>query len=118
MLINYHIDICKWMDGSLLNKVMDILIDDMKKSNFYNKCPQSVSTAICYASQRSLILYLKGNYYLKNMTFDDKNFPPIVPPADIYLDFQFYTYINQKMRKMYYIRPYMDVKTKGIFYWW
>lgn len=59
----------------------------------------------------------KGNYYLKNMTFNDKYFPPIVPAAYSYYDFQLYTYRNGKARKTYFLRPYLEVKIKRIFYW-
>lgn len=58
----------------------------------------------------------KGHYYTRNMTFDDHNFPPIVPAADIYIDLQVYTYINGEIQNLEYYRPYLEVKTKGIFY--
>lgn len=58
MVVNYHIDICKWVDGSLLNKVLDILSDDMKKaSNFMQRCPQYVSMAIFNVLHRFLFFF-------------------------------------------------------------
>lgn len=50
------------------------------------------------------------------MTFNDEHFPPIVPPADIFIDFQYFMYINGTAKKLQYLRPYLEVKTKGIFY--
>lgn len=55
---------------------------------------------------------------MTNMTFNDKYFPPIVPAGDTYMDFTYYTYINGKEQKLLYVRPYFEIKTKGITYWW
>lgn len=97
---------------------MDILLDDLKKSsNFLQPCPLFVSNAAFNASYRILIVSFKGLYSLKNMTFDDKYFPPIVPSADVYLDFEFYSYIKGHIQKLFYLKPYLEIKTKGIVYW-
>lgn len=44
MVINFHVDSCKWVEGTLANKFMDILKDDMLKyGNSFTPCPQHVS---------------------------------------------------------------------------
>lgn len=44
MVIDFHVDSCKWVDGSLKNKLMDILKHDMiKYGNSFTPCPQYVS---------------------------------------------------------------------------
>ncbi|XP_037050250.1 uncharacterized protein LOC119084391 [Bradysia coprophila] len=99
MIIHYFVDICGYMNGVLQNKFLDILASDFKKfSNFMHPCPY------------------KGHFYLKNMTFNDEHFPTIVPSAEIYIDFQYFMYVNGSRKRMHYLRPYLEVKTKGILY--
>lgn len=44
VVINFHVDSCKWVDGTLVNKLMDIIKDDMLKyGNTFTPCPQHVS---------------------------------------------------------------------------
>lgn len=55
MIINYHINLCKWLDGTMENKFLDILLDDLKKAaNFIHSCPHAVSIAIVYQSSNSI----------------------------------------------------------------
>lgn len=44
MVVNYHIDMCKWLDDTMENKIMDVLLQDLKKANFINRCPHRVTT--------------------------------------------------------------------------
>lgn len=44
MIVNYIVDICKYLDGTLINKLVDILADGFKRSsNFMHACPHYVS---------------------------------------------------------------------------
>lgn len=122
MVVNYTMDICKYLDGSLSNKILDIFAKDLKKySNFIRPCPHSVSDTIFLWKRASFLIFFntyKGHFYLRNMTFNDENFPPIVPSAEAYMDFQYFMHADGKVKLMHYLRPYVEVKTKGIFYFW
>lgn len=55
MIVNFFVDVCKYMDGSLMNKFLDILAQDLKKaSNIMHPCPYDVSHAVLIVSFRSL----------------------------------------------------------------
>lgn len=123
MVVDFHVDSCKWVDGSLVNKFMDILKHDMiKYGNTFTPCPQYVS---CECVLKQCYLYrsfiqsnlLQGLVYMRNMTFSDQYFPPITPSGDNYLDFQFYSFIDGQVRRLYYLRPYLEIRYKGIFQW-
>lgn len=44
MVINFHIDVCMWINGTLSNKFVDILRSDLNKyGNSIMACPQYVS---------------------------------------------------------------------------
>lgn len=47
VLMNFHIDVCKFVDGSLGNKVLDIIFDDLNKyGNVFVRCPQHASNVL------------------------------------------------------------------------
>lgn len=55
MIVNYFVDICKYWDGSLANKVLDIISEDLKRSsNFMHSCPQPVSIVVKVLSDFNL----------------------------------------------------------------
>lgn len=54
---------------------------------------------------------------MRNMTLNDAYWPPIVPAAEIYVDVQHFMYVNgSTVKRLQYMRPYLEVKTKGIIY--
>jgi len=49
VVINFHIDVCKFVDGSLGNKVLDILFEDLNKyGNVFVRCPQHVNIVFVF----------------------------------------------------------------------
>lgn len=121
MIVNYVVDICRFMDGKLGNKFMDFLEGDLKKfSNIIHPCPYVVSVKLMKRFRFVLLtlpsICKKGHFYLRNMTFSDEIFPSMLPAAEVFVDFQYYIYVNGLAKLVHYYRPYLEVKTKGIEY--
>jgi len=43
-LVNYHVDLCEYLNGSMINKAIDVLADGLRKqSSVLRPCPHYVS---------------------------------------------------------------------------